>query len=400
MHDGRATVGEVDISTAAFADNPIPGYNRLREASRVSWQHGARGFLPSRYDDIARAYREPVLHEPDLANPWRKIGRTLGKDFGPAIKLFSYMPFTHEGERHRELRTTFAKAIAPFIGAESVFARCVERRLAVARRDGGFDLAQQFAGALLFDVVCDLMELPEPVREEIRPIPHLSWVVESTLSVRDREATTAVAARCMAAFAIHVGTALEQPGDSLLHSIHRALPESEEDKAGAVATIAAVMLMMGNDGLGGCISFAVQNLLTGDTERPLPQEQWAQLSDDALRYSATIDFQNRIAVKDVEIAGCPIRRGDRVILSPLAANHDPTVIGPDAGSVRPRPKIGTGLTFGAGAHVCVGARMARNIARAAFLGLAQLPPLKVLAPGTRGPGKVIRTLSSLPVELN
>ena len=37
----------------------------------------------------------------------------------------------------------------------------------------------------------------------------------------------------------------------------------------------------------------------------------------------------RVVTKDVEFAGCPMRKGDHVLLSTAAANHDP-VSGLDA----------------------------------------------------------------------
>jgi cytochrome P450 len=400
IYDGRAPVAPIDITTAGFARNPITGYNALRDACPVAWQPGARGFLLTRADDVARAFRDPLLREPDLSRGWRKIGAKLGLDFSAALDLFSYMPFIHEGERHKQLRTTLAKAIAPFAAANDVFERCVSRRMAPVKRDGGFDLVASFAGTLVFDVFCELMEVPEAARDEIRPIANLSWVLESTLSVKHRRRMNAVLARSMETLERHARKTLQQPGASLIHHIEQALPSAEGDKPRVAASLAAVMLVMGNDGLGGCISFAVANLLSGATPNALPQERWAELSDDAIRYSATIDFQNRILSTDMDLGGCPFRRGERLILSPLAANHDPALLGPDAGAVRPRPEVGPGLTFGAGAHVCVGARLSRNIARKAFEGLAGLPRLALLAPAAEGPGKVIRTLSSLPLQIN
>jgi hypothetical protein len=56
------------------------------------------------------------------------------------------------------------------------------------------------------------------------------------------------------------------------------------------------------------------------------------------------------------------------------------------------------MAFAAGAHICVGLKISRNIVRNAYEGLAELPPLKLAGRGTQGAGKVVRTLNSLPIE--
>ena len=309
------------------------------------------------------------------------------------------MPFLYEGERHRQLRATLARAVAPVAAAEEVFARHVRRHLSAARRDGGFDLMEDFATDLLFGILCELMAIPEEEQDEIRPIGHLSWILETSLSVRERESVTKVIFGCMAALTRHVHRTLRQPGNTLVHYIHRALPETEEDSAGATAFLAAVMLVMGNDALAGSIAFAVRQLLSNGAKGVVPQKDWARLSDDALRFSAPVGFANRVFSKDTVFAGCPFLRGERVIISPLAANHDPAEFGPDTKQIRPNSEKATGLTFGGGAHVCVGARMSRNVVKCAFAGLAELPPLSIDGPDRQRRGTVIRTLSSLPLKL-
>lgn len=392
--------GSVDITTPDFADDPIAGYNLLRAETPVSWQLGARGYLLTRFSDVLEAFKHPDFHEPDLANGWRKIGRKLGRDFAPSLLLFSFLPFIHEGERHRQLRMSLARAVAPFANAEKVFDYCVARRLDPLREKKDFDLVADFAGELVFDVFCELMALPEDQRAEIRALAHISWALEATLPVRKREDMNAVVARCMPALIEHTRETIVQPGSTFLHSIHRALPADEADPVSATAHLAAVMLIMGNDALAGCIAFGVRRLLIDKGPSATAQKDWGDIWEDAMRYAAPVDFQNRIAQKDTVVAGCPFKQGDRLILSPLAANHDTSVAGQDADVIFGRPQLGYGLTFGAGAHVCVGAKMSSNIMRSAFRGLAALPPLSLGGPGVRGPGKVIRNLSSLPVQIN
>jgi unspecific monooxygenase len=388
----------IDITAPDFSLDPIDGYNRLRRTAPISWQLGARGFLLTRYADVSAAFRHPDFQEPDLANGWRKIGVKTGKDFSPALRLFQYLPFIHEGARHRQLRGALARAVAPFANATGIFDAHVGRSLAGLGRQGGFDLMDDFANGLVFEIFCDLMQVPPEERPAIRPLSQISWALEATLSVRRREETSAIIARCMPLLTAHAARTLEKRQETLLSAIYRSLPPGEPEPVSAAAHLAAVMIVMGNDALSGTLGFSVRRLLKDP--RSTPQPAWESIWADALRYAAPVDFQNRIAQRDAEVAGCPFRKGDRLILSPLAANHDAKVAEADADVIRPRASLGYGLTFGAGAHVCVGAKIASAIMRSAFRGLASLPPMTLLDDGKPGPGKVIRTLSSLPVQLH
>ncbi len=160
------------------------------------------------------------------------------------------------------------------------------------------------------------------------------------------------------------------------------------------------MLVMGTDALAGCLGFALPRLLAQVEEGArIPQKEWARISDDAIRYATPVAFANRILTADATIGGCPLRSGERLVLSMLSANHDPAEFGPDADRIALRPRMDTGLAFGAGAHVCVGARMSRNIVRRAFVGLAALPALTAIGSLKQGEGTVVRTLISYPLRI-
>jgi cytochrome P450 len=141
-----------------------------------------------------------------------------------------------------------------------------------------------------------------------------------------------------------------------------------------VATLIEVMLVMGNDALGACVTFPVDRLkAVAGTDSEVPQSAWETIADDAIRYAAPVDFINRIVRGDATFAGCDLHDGDRLIISPLSANHDPAEFGPTTSLVTPKAGKATGLTFGAGSHLCVGNRFSRTIIKAAYAALAALP---------------------------
>jgi cytochrome P450 len=87
--------------------------------------------------------------------------------------------------------------------------------------------------------------------------------------------------------------------------------------------------------------------------------------EETLRFDTPNQFAARMAVVDVERHGVVIPAGAKVLMLPGSANRDPDVFAdPDRYDLtRPSP---VKVTFGAGRHRCLGARLARIQARVAL----------------------------------
>ena len=394
--DPRAPTCSVDITTDQFAADPISGYNRIRLQGPIVWQQQSRGFLLTRYSDTGAALRDSHFVSPDLTAGWQHIQQKLGRDYSDAIELFSFMPFILEGSRHTWMRRSFALGIAPLADGSPAIQKRVSNLVANALKDGGFDLAKDFAGRLLFEIVCDLLDFPEADRQDLESFAKISWALEAVLPIRDRDMAAATMRETRAALIAHIERLIRAGPKGWVKAILESLPEDISNKAHATATIAAIMLMMGNDAIGMCIAASVQQLK--NAQPWVAQADWPRLSDDAIRFSAPVDFLNRIATEDVTVCGCSVRRGERIILSPMCANHDPEEFGDETETISVKPGKTVGLTFGAGSHMCVGNRFSRTIVRMGLAALAVLPEFRITGPATQRRGKIVRTLSSLPVE--
>jgi cytochrome P450 len=123
--------------------------------------------------------------------------------------------------------------------------------------------------------------------------------------------------------------------------------------------------------------------------------------EETLRHDSAVQASvNRYAMADLEIAGCRISRGDRLVISLAAANRDPERFAdPDTFTADPdRPSH---LAFGHGIHVCLGAHLARLEGEIALTTLfRRLPTLRLAVPSeqiawTFGP--MLRGPRELPV---
>ena len=79
---------------------------------------------------------------------------------------------------------------------------------------------------------------------------------------------------------------------------------------------------------------------------------------EIIRWQTPLAHMRRTAKIDTEIAGTPIRKGDKVLMWYVSGNRDEAVIeNPDALIIdRERPR--QHLSFGFGIHRCVGNRLA------------------------------------------
>lgn len=101
--------------------------------------------------------------------------------------------------------------------------------------------------------------------------------------------------------------------------------------------------------------------------------------EEVLRYDSPVDITSRIASHDMEVGGCPVKQSQVFTVSLRGANRDPSMFeAPDKFDIT--RKHVPHVAFGGGAHICIGAPLARIEAAAAFNELfARFPNLR-LAP--------------------
>jgi len=102
--------------------------------------------------------------------------------------------------------------------------------------------------------------------------------------------------------------------------------------------------------------------------------------EEVLRYEPPVDITGRIASREMEVRGCPVHATQSMLLSLRAANRDPDVFeAPNRFDIT--RKKSPHVAFGGGAHICIGAPLARLEGQVTLLRLFErFPNLRLADP--------------------
>lgn len=120
------------------------------------------------------------------------------------------------------------------------------------------------------------------------------------------------------------------------------------------------MFQAGLDTVASQLSYAVYHFATHPHDRQRIVEDPSLIptaNEELLRYYAFVPPGRKVA-QDTEVAGCPMKAGDMVLLPLVAANRDPKEFD-RADEVIIDRRNNRHIAFGAGPHRCLGSHLAR-----------------------------------------
>ena len=192
--------------------------------------------------------------------------------------------------------------------------------------------------------------------------------------------------------------------DDLLSDLIRAEADGERLTAEELRALVGTLLMAGTDTTRNQLAASVEVLC----EHP---RQWELLGrrpemapravEETMRYTPILFTALRMATEDVELAGVLIRSGTLVVVNTGAANRDPDIFDdPDQLDIT-RDSAPPMLTFGNGAHYCLGAHLARiELAEALRLMAQRMPNIRRAGEAPWKPISGISGPTTLPVEFD
>ncbi len=232
------------------------------------------------------------------------------------------------------------------------------------------DLVEEFAFAVPFDVICDLLGLPVEDRARFLDL----GVARFDLSEGGAGAFGAQAHT--RDFLINaVREQRQNPGDGLIGALLQEYGDELDDVT--LGGIADGVFLGGYETSASMLALGTYLIATTpDAGRMLRSDPGSvnKVVEELLRHLAVVQLAFlRFAKQDVVVGGVTIREGDAVGVSLLAANRDPR-LGADLDTFDPTREPVRHLSFGWGMHRCVGAELARMELRTALRMLAERYP--------------------------
>lgn len=233
------------------------------------------------------------------------------------------------------------------------------------------DMVEQFAFAVPFDVICDLLGLPVEDRGRFLELG------VARFDLAEGGAGVFGAAAHTREFLINaVREQRANPGDGLIGALLKEHGDDLDDVT--LGGIADGVFLGGYETSASMLALGAYLIATtpeaGEMLRSEDAEQVNRVIEELLRHLCVVQLAFlRFAKQDVVVGGVQIKEGDAVGVSLLAANRDP-VLGEDLGDFDPTRAPTRHLAFGWGMHRCVGAELARMELRTALRMLAERFP--------------------------
>lgn len=393
MADNGSSPFRILDLTAANPDarrDPYPRLAELRARCPLHRDDAGGAWLVPRMAD-ARAIFSDNAHakDPDKAEPAaiaiRRRRSTVPDGLAfPDDQLASMLEL--DGEEHARVRGPLVQALYARIARfEPDCIRIVEAALDRLEGRAEFDLMKELAEPVPVACIGAILGVPPETLATFRD--WLDGIVQTFNPNRTPEDVAALvtASNGLAHYIRRrFGEAKTNPPDDLFGDMARLQADGAPLCDTEITYNIRGLLIAGNVTTTDLIGNAVWLLLTHPDQRThlrANPSRWPAAVDEALRYEPPVDFTWRIAARDLDLSGCPVRAGAALNLFIRSANRDEAAFANAHQFDVTRTRAARHLAFGGGAHICPGAPLARMEARHLLSRLfARMPALRLRDP--------------------
>ncbi|MBJ22281.1 MAG: hypothetical protein CL933_22960 [Deltaproteobacteria bacterium] len=371
----------------------------LRDHDPVHWDERNGFWLLTRYDDVRRLAKDNERFTNGPGGPWH----SFETDGGSIENL--------DGQRHIHIRNLVSRLFTPRMVSdfETLAGQFIDEAIDRVESKGHCDLVADLAVPVPSRLIAHMLGIAGADLATFS-----DWCDGITEGIgapsgSEREQRSMEAGARMVG---HLSELIEKrrlaPGEDLLSRLVRArdggaFGEDEGLAADELLQFAMLLVMGGNETTRNAISGGVLALFDHprELERLRNNRSLMPLAvDEILRFTTVVRALRRWVGTDTEFGDKTLRRGQSVVMSFTSANRDERVFeDPTAFKIDRTPN--EHLSFGHGAHHCMGANLAR-MEIAVVLGriLDRLPDLRLAWGGRviRGESALSETILSVPVE--
>lgn len=357
-----ASAADLDYNPYAFSlhADPAVTYRRLRDEAPAYWNDELAFWALSRFADVQHAFRDFETYSSAGGIALEARGRADGFP----------MMITLDPPDHTVMRKLVNRVFTPrqVAALEDETRRIVGGYLDAVVGAGSCDLVADLTGPFPMDVISAVLGVPEADRPELRR--HADQIL-----VRD-DGSMDIPPAAMAGFASLIGYFAEDlprrrrgVGTGLVRDLATLEVEGRTLTDDEVLAFCILFIIAGHETTTKMVANAIEVLSRHPDQRARLVADRTLVPDcieEVLRFHNSTQYMHRTLTRDVELHGRTLREGESVLLLIGSANRDEREFGPTADAF----DIGRGpqrhISFGYGAHYCLGAGLARMEGRVAL----------------------------------
>jgi cytochrome P450 len=386
--------------------DPYPVYEVIRAHGPVARVQD-RFYVASGYATVDELLRDPRMLIAD-----RELASFYGTQDGPATAeeiVVGRSMLRSNPPDHTRMRRLAAGAFTPRrleSMREAINAQATTLTKYLAHLGGSgepVDFVTEFAYPLPIRVICALLGVPAGDQHWFREqATALTAVLEPALLLSDIGDAIQARSRLDLYFTDLVTQRRAYPRDDLVTALTQAHDSDGAALSGPELIANLVLLLVaGFETTTNLLSNGLAQILSRpDVAAGLRHDPGRALSfvEEVLRYDSPVQLTSRWCREEVVVDGVRLEPYSQVLLLLGAANRDPNrYVQPDL--FDPNREPNQPLSFGAGAHYCLGAALARMEAQVAFPMLVrELPAMALDGKPMRRERLTLRGYAELPIR--
>jgi len=353
-------------SDPAVLADPFPLYRRMQDEDPVHWSPRLKAWVLKRYEDVKRACLDTAGMSSDRLRPFFAAQpASEAARMAELTRILTRWMVFRDPPDHTRLRRLAAKvfnvrsihALRPNV--ESMTAWLLD---SLGAREQ-IDFVAEFASPLPALVIMDMLGVPRGELPRLKRLSdEMALFIGSAREAREKYDRAERATKEMAAlFGELIAARRAAPQSDLLSALVNLEEEGDRLTDDELVAMCVLLLFAGHETTAYHIANGLAALLRfpGELQKLRDNASLAPAAvEELLRYDGPIGAQVRIVQTERELHGKTLRPGERVFLIMNAANRDPRAYDdPDRLDLE-RDGV-PHLTFGFGAHICLGFPLAR-----------------------------------------
>ncbi|MFI6080783.1 cytochrome P450 [Streptomyces sp. NPDC051217] len=398
MADELTGAAGLSWASPEFCADPYAELRRHQDDPMI-YDEALEGWVAMRHAEVEDVLLGTVYaKDPDKAldGPYTRVQRAMAG---------SSMMFMDDPDRRRVrglISRAFTRgrvaAMRPHI--ESIANTLLD---AVADRTS-FDLMDAYAAPMAISTIATLLGVDDSDHDRFKAWSEdLALEYDPSLPQKTQDRIALVRDELVMYFVEAIEERTHRPRNDLISALVLAHDEHDQLSLEELVSTLVMLLVAGNLTTTDLIGNGVLALLEHPDQLELLRRDRSLLPravEEILRYDSPVTVTDRIATTDLNLAGCPVRKGQWVWAVLIAANHDPAVHADPGRFDLTRQHIDH-VSFGIGGHRCLGASLARLEATVALEVLLDRCPtlsLDSTAPPKRRAIPAFRGLTELIVR--